>query len=478
MDNNITILDLKLERARKSFWNFCNTLEPDFYKHTREHLIILCNTLQAFYTGKLLKPDGEPYSKMMVRMPPQMGKSRTLVNLTKWVLGLNVEERIITASRSDSQATDFSRYTRDGIMEVKNLTDQIVYSDIFPNTKLKHGDKAVQKWALEGQHFNYLGIGVEGGVTGKGATLRILDDIVKDAEQALTESAMEKIWRWLAGTFSSRNSAEDGEVKEIFCATLWGEHDPQFILEQTEGDEWYLLSMPIYNAETDKMLCDELMGRESFEKLKKRMLVDPQTRMIFFANYMCEAISDNEQKVFPRSSLQTYKRIPTEVIDGKEVMQGWTFSFIDTADEGKDYFAMPLFQVIEPYVYLFDCIFDQENLTVQESQVLSKTKEQSIRKIVVETNSAGAYFKRRLTALLPGVEIYGQWAKANKMARILSMAGIIKYYFRFPENPNPTTQKFINQVIKLMKTSKKEDDSADSLSGGAAHLESHYGMFK
>jgi len=470
--------ELNIELSKHNFWEFCSTLEPDFYNDKKPHLKVLCDTLDKFYNNKLLKPDGSYYTKLITRIPPQHGKSRTLVNFTKWVLGLNRQERIITASRSDSQATDFSRYTRDGIMEVKNLPSQIVYSDIFPETKLKHGDKAVQKWALEGEHFNYLGVGVTGGVTGKGATLRIVDDIVKDAEQAMSEVALEKIWRWFSGTFSSRNSAEAGEVKEIFCATLWGERDPQAILEETEGEEWYILSMPIYNAETDKMLCDELMGREAFEKLKKRMLVDSQTRMIFYANYMCEAISDNENKAFPMSSLKTYKNIPTEIIDGKTVMQGWTFAVIDTADEGADYFAMPLLQVVEPYIYLFDAIFDQENLTIQESQILSKTKEQSIRKIVCETNSAGAYFKRRITKLLPGIEIYGQWSKGNKMARILSMAGIIKYFFRFPENPNPTTEKFMNQVYRLLKTSKKEDDAPDSLAGGAAHLEAHFGMFK
>jgi len=285
---NFTLLDIKLELARKSFWHFFLTFEPEFYTKDKTHLIKLCDTLEDFHFGRLLKDNGEPYTKVMIRIPPQHGKSRTLVNFTKWALGLNVNERIITASNTDSQATDFSRFTRDGIMGIKNLPDQIVYSDIFPDTKLKRGDSAVQKWALEGQHFNYLGVGVNGLVTGKGATLRIMDDIVKGAEQALSDTAMDKLWVWLTGTFSSRNSAGDGEeVKEIFCATLWGERDPQFRLADTEGDEWYILSMPVYDADTDEMLCERLLSRKAFDKLKKRMLVDSRTKMIFHANYMC-----------------------------------------------------------------------------------------------------------------------------------------------------------------------------------------------
>ena len=114
----------------------------------------------------------------------------------------------------DGPATDFSRYTRDGINEIANTPDQIVFSDIFPDTKIKQGNSSVQKWALEGQHFNYLGVGMGGGVTGKGATLRIIDDLVKDIEVAINDTALDKIWRWLSGTFSSRNSSEGGEVKE------------------------------------------------------------------------------------------------------------------------------------------------------------------------------------------------------------------------------------------------------------------------
>ena len=218
--NNITLRDVRIEKSRRRFWEFCKTLEPDFYKENRPHLKKLCNTLDDFYSGRLKKESGDVYNKLMIRLPPQHGKSRTLVNFTKWVLGKNNRERIITGSYGDSPASDFSRYTRDGINEVANTQEQIVFSDIFPHTKIKQGNSSVQKWALEGQHFNYLGVGVGGGVTGKGATLRIIDDLVKDIEDALSPTSMEKKWRWLSGTFSSRNSAEEGEVKEIFCATL------------------------------------------------------------------------------------------------------------------------------------------------------------------------------------------------------------------------------------------------------------------
>lgn len=474
--------NVRAELARRNFFDFCQYLEPSFYKSEYPHLKDLCETLEKFYYNKLLDPKGKPYHKLMIRMPPQHGKSRTLVNFTKWVLGKNNEERIITASHSDSQASDFSRYTRDGISEVKNLGDQPVYSDIFPETKIKQGNSSFQKWALHGQHFNYLGVGVGGGVTGKGATIRIMDDLIKDAEVALSENALSKIWVWLSGTFSSRNAAVGGDVKEIFCATIWGEQDPQMILEQTEPGEWYILAMPIYDAETDQMLCPDIMSKEQYLKLKRRMEVDSRTKMIFQANYHCVAISDDETKVFPVSRLKRYTEFPASEVDPKDpekiIQNYFTIGFADTADDGTDSFSMPIARVYGNRVYVFDAIFDQFNLTVQEGQVQSKVKEDDIRELVIETNSFGAYFSRRIRELIPNLNVFGQYAKANKMGRILANAGLVKFYFYFPENPNPTLQRFINQVCKLMKTSTKEDDAPDSLSGLAAYLEKYHGLFK
>ena len=94
----ISLRDINIELARREFWEYCKLREPDFYKESRPHLRKLCNTLDDFLCGLLLKEDGEPYTKIMIRLPPQVGKSRTLVNFTQWALGKNNEERIITAS--------------------------------------------------------------------------------------------------------------------------------------------------------------------------------------------------------------------------------------------------------------------------------------------------------------------------------------------------------------------------------------------
>jgi len=181
-------------------------------------------------------------------------------------------------------------------------------------------------------------------------------------------------------------------------------------------------------------------------------------------------IENLEGAVFPKTSIKRYNEFP-------ENMEYFTIGFADPADEGKDNFACPFARVYGNRVYILDAIFDQQNLTIQESQVVGKVKEYDIKKLVIETNSFGAYFSRRIRELMPMLDVFGQYSKANKMARILSYSGIVKRHFYFPETPTEELNKFMKQMFKLLNTSKDEDDAGDSISGLAAHLEKYYGIF-
>ena len=75
-------------------------------------------------------------------------------------MGNDNETRIILGSYNDDTAGDFSKYTRNGIQERKNLEEQIVFFDIFPGTTIAQGTATMSKWALTGQHFNYMGGGI------------------------------------------------------------------------------------------------------------------------------------------------------------------------------------------------------------------------------------------------------------------------------------------------------------------------------
>lgn len=182
-------------------------------------------------------------------------------------------------------------------------------------------------------------------------------------------------------------------------------------------------------------------------------------------------ISQLEGAVFPEESLKKYKEFPDN-------MHYYTIGYIDSADTGEDHFAMVIARVYGNRVYVFDAIFDQYNLTIQESQVQDKVRMCGINEIAFETNSFGAYFGRRLRELLKGVELFGMYSKTNKMGRILANSGLVKAYFYFPENPNEALSKFMNQVTNILKDSKDNDDAPDALCGLCAYLEKYKTLFR
>ena len=189
-------LEAKKELARREFFYFCNLLAPDFYKEDREYLIELCDEMQEFYQS-----DDEV---LIINLPPRHGKSRTAGLFTQWVFGKNKNEKVMTGSYNETLSTVFSKNVRNGIQEEKADADKIVYSDIFPDVRIKQGDAAMNLWSLEGGYNNYLATSPTGTATGFGCTLMIIDDLIKNAQEAYNSDVLQKHWEWFTNTMLSR----------------------------------------------------------------------------------------------------------------------------------------------------------------------------------------------------------------------------------------------------------------------------------
>ena len=122
----------QIEKAREDFFSFCNALSPNFYKKERQFLIDLCNELQEFYFSN--------DDVLVLNVPPRHGKSFTGGHLAQWIFGINPSEKIMTGSYNETLSTVFSKQVRNSIQEIKADHNKVVYSDIFPETSIKHGD--------------------------------------------------------------------------------------------------------------------------------------------------------------------------------------------------------------------------------------------------------------------------------------------------------------------------------------------------
>ena len=133
---------LRCELARRDFWEYCKLLAPDFYKEDRQFLKDKCEEYQDFYESE------DEY--LIDNEPPRHGKSRTATLFVQWVLGKYPRDKVITGSYNETLSTVFSKGVRNKIQE-RSADDRIVYSDIFPDTKVKRGDGAANLWGIEGK---------------------------------------------------------------------------------------------------------------------------------------------------------------------------------------------------------------------------------------------------------------------------------------------------------------------------------------
>jgi len=449
LDKRISLL-----KARSNLWEFCKLLAPDFYIESRTHLKDLCYILQYLYEGSP-QEDGIEYKKVMINMPPQFGKTRTMSMWCMWVLGQSPEERFTLASYGDDPAHDMSRNIRNGIAEEKNIQSDIVFSDIFPNTKLKYGDSGVKRWALEGQHFNFLAAGIIGGaVTSKSATIQIFDDPIKGREEALNESHKEKVWGSKVSTWGSRKDSKVQEVLEVMIATRWAKDDPCGKELELSRDEWFIYNMPAYNEATGEMLCSDFLNYESYQKKLIRSQENPVEEQIFLANYQQETI---DRKGLLYNPFKTYNNNP----------EGIKMNQTDTADTGEDYLCSINYILDrQGYCYVTDILYTQDSMEYTEPATAKMIMNQDISITWVESNNGGRGFARKIEELvLRSNKINWYTQKRNKAVKIFNNSATVNDMILFPEGWNvkwPLFYKHLTQY-KIKFKANKHDDIPDTL---------------
>ncbi len=170
--------------------------------------------MQGFYQS-------EDYA-LIVNMPPRHGKSRTAQHFTQWLLGVAPQIKIITGSYNEILSGAFSKNVRDTISMLPGDGSRVVYHDIFAKSQIKKGDAAAGLWSLVGSHANYLATSPSGTATGFGCDMLIIDDIIKNAEEAYNRNHLAKLWDWFANTMLSRLE-EGGKI--LIVMTRWAMGD-------------------------------------------------------------------------------------------------------------------------------------------------------------------------------------------------------------------------------------------------------------
>ena len=453
--NKEAIKRAKLELARREFFFYCYLKSPDFYKYERQFLVDLCNDLQNFLTS-----DDEV---LILNLPPRHGKSRTVGNLVEWLLGRDINAKIMTGSYNETLSTTFSKNVRNTIQEVKADKDKIVFSDIFPGVSIKQGDGAMNLWSLEGGYNNYLATAPGGTATGFGCSLMIIDDLIKNAEEAYNANVLDKHWEWYSQTMLSRLE-EGGKIIIIMTRWVTGDLAGRAIEHyKAEGKKIKHIKMKAVQDDKGTMLCDEILSYKSY--LSKAKAMGPE---IASANYQQEPI-DIKGRLY--NEFKTYVDLPKEKIVKIS-------AYCDTADTGDDFLCNIIYADCKDSAYILDVIYTKEAMEITEPMVAEAYKKFNVNVADIESNNGGRAFARnieRITRDKGNYKTVIKWfhQSGNKIARILSNSAWVNNNIYMPIDWKNKWSEFAKDIISYQKEGKnKHDDGPDALTGVAEKMAS------
>jgi predicted phage terminase large subunit-like protein len=453
MDKQLLKIFAKMELARRDFFYYCNATSPDFYTKDRSFLVQQCRDFQDFV-------ESDDYEVLIVNEPPRFGKSRTSQKFVEWVLGRNRRKKIMTGSYNTTLSTMFSKNVRNAIQEVKADHRKIVFSDIFPDTKIKAGDGAMNLWSLEGGYNNYLATSPGGTATGFGADLIIIDDLIKNAYEAHNEAIKESHWSWFTDTMLSRLE-EGGKI--IIVMTRWASDD----LAGRALDHFTKLGRKVkhinYKAIQDDgtLLCESILSHRSIELKKATMGLD-----IFNANYQQEPI-DIKGRLY--TTIKTYTKIPMDD-DGNPLFR-YLLNYTDTADTGGDYLCSICYGMYGESYYILDVLYSKDAMEETEPATAKMLTKHKIGCAIIESNNGGRGFARNVERLCKEAgnrhtNIRWFHQSQNKQARILSNSTSVMNNIYFPIDWEDRWPDFAKAINKYQREGKNDhDDAPDALTG-------------
>jgi predicted phage terminase large subunit-like protein len=190
----------------------------------------------------------QPIYNLALSCPPQHGKSFMVSHhLLAWYLLKYPTRQAAVVSYEETFATTWAYKVR---QLIEAHPEYGVYLD--PSTRAKG------EWILKDHGGGLMAAGVGGPLTGRSIHLLVIDDPIKNAEQALSDTHVKGTQDWWTTTAKTRNQSPrqwPGKPAEagvrVAMMTRWSKADLIGYTQRTEGDEWFLLNLPALSEGTD-----------------------------------------------------------------------------------------------------------------------------------------------------------------------------------------------------------------------------------
>jgi len=211
-----------------------------------KHLQYISDILIDVAAGKV--------TRLIIDLPPRHGKSELISKyFPAWYLGKYPDHRIILASYEADFAASWGRKARDLVEE---------FGPAFFNINVKGTSSAAHRWDLEEYEGGMITAGAAGPISGKGANCFIIDDPIKNQDEAYSKLQRDRIWEWYRSVVYTRLNTANSAI--ILMMTRWHDSDlaGRLIKEMEDGgDQWTVISLPAIAEQND------LLGRSPGEPL-------------------------------------------------------------------------------------------------------------------------------------------------------------------------------------------------------------------
>lgn len=451
----VLIQEARRELARRHMSDFVLYVDQNYQMNWHHQL--LCEYLDRLAQKEI--------RRLMVFMPPRHGKSELVSRkFPAFLLGNKPDTSIIFCSYAADLA---SRMNRDA----QRIIDDERYHELFPGTRLS--DKVTRKFVegryqrtndifeIVGHRGVYRSAGVGGGITGMGGEYIIIDDPVKNREEADSATYREKVYNWYTSTLYTRLE-KDGCI--LLTLTRWHEDDlAGKLLKASEGgaDQWTILELPAICEEPIKPYDIRREGEALWkwkydESALTKMKATVGSRD--WAALYQQHPTPGEGGTFKREWWNYYKVLPNGLYD---YVQSWDCTFKDA--QSSDYVVGQVWARKGSSRYLLDQVRGRMSFTetIRAVRSLSAKWPQAVRKLVEDKANGTAVIdvlRKELPGLVPVEPEGGKIVRANAVTAVVESGNVFL--------PDPSIAPWVHDFVEehALFPNGSNDDQVDAQS--------------
>lgn len=441
-----------LEKSPNSLLSFVR-LNNEKYRAGAHHKLLI-SKLEEVAAGKL--------KRLMVFMPPRHGKSELVSRyFPAWWMGNHPEGQFILSSYNASLAENFGR-------DIREILNSKSFNLVFPDVCLSTDSKAKNLWRTN-KNGVFLASGIGGSMTGFGGNIVVIDDPVKDRQEANSETVRNSVWDWYK-TVPRTRLMGNGAI--VLVMTRWHIDDlaGRLLVEMEHGgDKWEVIKLPAFAEEND------LLGRPPGEALwpsffNKEVLETTKSsigELDFEALYQCNPIL-TEGSIFKTDQIKIIDAIPPSA----QKVRRWDFAASkDFGRYDSDYTVGLLMQRNKDKTYCildvvrFRGLPDEVERRVRQTAELDGTDVPII--IPQDPGQAGVFQSQHYVKLLAGFNVKSERETGSKTERANPLAAQVNVG-NFSIVRGTWNKIFLQELAAF--PSDAHDDQVDACSGAFNEL--------